>query len=92
MDRKAALLLVSRALALIQGISALIEVSYIPERLFAYLHYAIPVGQPGAYLPRLYQIETGFLFCRILIYLTLAVALWNCAPWVQNALMPERES
>jgi hypothetical protein len=92
MDRKAALLLVSRALALIQGIAALIGVTYLPERLFAYVHYATPLGQPRAYVTSLYQVETGSLFVRILIYLFLAVAFWNCAPWVQNALLPETES
>jgi hypothetical protein len=95
MDRKAALLLVSRALALIQGVCALIETSYLPERLYSYLHYAhqvaqvsVPVG--SLYLPSLYRVEVAFLFLRILIYLVLAVVFWNCAPWVENTLLPER--
>lgn len=96
MDRKAALILASRALALIQGICALIEISYIPERLFSYLHYAHMVGQAGAptnaaYLSTSYQLEAGFLLFRILIYLTLAVVFWNCAPWVQRIMLPESE-
>jgi len=94
MDRKAAVLLVSRALALIQGICALIETSYLPERLYSYLHYTHQVAQVSAsagsvYLPSLYCVEVAFLFLRILIYLVLAVAFWKCAPWIESALLPE---
>ena len=95
MNRKAAVLLVSRALALIQGISALIETCYLPERLYAYLHYTHQVAQVSAsagsvYLPNIYRVEVAFLFVRILIYLVLAVVFWKCAPWVESALLPER--
>ena len=95
MDRKAAVLLVCRALALIQGISALMETLYLPERLYSYLHYTHQVAQASnsvgsVYLPSLYRMEVAFLFVRILIYLVLAVVFWKCAPWLESALLPER--
>ena len=95
MNRKASVLLVSRALALIQGICALIETRYLPERLYSYLHYThqvalVSVSVGSIYLPNLYRVEVAFLFVRILIYLALAVVFWKCAPWVESALLPER--
>jgi hypothetical protein len=36
-------------------------------------------------------VEVGFLFLRIAIYPTLAVAFWKCAPWAERTLLPERE-
>jgi hypothetical protein len=97
MDRKTAVLLVSRALALVQGICALIETCYLPERLLSYFHYMRQAGPVhdlggGFYLLSLYRVEVLFLFVRIAIYMTLAFVFWKCAPWVQDALLPERAS
>jgi hypothetical protein len=96
MDRKAAVLLVSRALALIQGICALIETSYLPERIHSFLHYAhaaTEAGVPGSslYLVNSYRVTVAFLFVRIVIYLVLAVVFWKCPSWVESSLLPERE-
>jgi hypothetical protein len=96
MDQKAAVLLVSRALALLQGICALIEASYLPERIHSYLHYAraaAEAGVPGSalYLVNSYRVTVAFLFVRIAIYLALAMVFWKCPYWVESSLMPERE-
>ena len=39
MSRKDTLVLASRALALLLAVSALGEASYLPERLYSFLHY-----------------------------------------------------
>jgi hypothetical protein len=97
MQRKEAVRLVSRALSFIYLVFALYETTYLPERLFSYLHYSTEwrsAGGPSAnmYLPTLYRITVGFLLLRIAIYLALAVIFWTCAPWVERNLLPESES
>jgi hypothetical protein len=79
-----------------QGISALYEITYLPERLFAFLHYinkAKSLGASGTdfYFSTLSMVTVAFLFVRIVIFLLLAVIFWNCAPWVERILLPERE-
>ena len=96
MQRKEVVRLVSRALSLIWGVFALYDMTYLPERLFSYLHYTNEVRSVGSpsfamYLPTLYRIELGFLFVRLAIYLVLAVVFWNCGPWVGRTLLPGRE-
>jgi hypothetical protein len=96
MERREAVRLVSRALSVFFGVCALEETTYFPERLVSYLHYTHEwhaAGGPAAimYLPTLYRVEVGFLFLRIAIYPTLAVAFWKCAPWAERTLLPERE-
>jgi hypothetical protein len=96
MQRKEVVRLVSRALSIIYAVFAIYETTYLPERLFSYLHYTNEWQSAGGthanlYLPTLYRVSAGFLFLRIAIYLTLAVVFWNCAPWVERTLLPERE-
>lgn len=96
MPRKEGVLLASRALSIIFGVFALEEVTYLPERLFAFLHYTkdsklLEAASRSMYLPTLYRVEVGSLFVRIAIYLLLAVAFWNCRPWIERILLPERE-
>ena len=97
MQRKEAVRLVSRALSIIYLVCALSETTYLPERLFSYLHYtnewrSAGVPGPSMYLPTLYRITVGFLLVRIAIYLALAVVFWIGAPWVERTLLPERET
>ena len=94
MDRKEALRLGSRVLSIVFGVSALVETTYLPERLLSYLHYTNELASAGVrsgstYLPTLYRLEVGLLFLRITIYLILAVIFWNCAPLVERTLLPE---
>lgn len=96
MERKEVVHIASRAISIIFSASALCETTYLPERLFSYLHYTHEwhsAGAPAAimYLPTLYRIEVGFLFLRIAIYLALAAAFWGCTPWVVRTLLPESE-
>jgi hypothetical protein len=94
MTRSQAVVLVSRALSLLWGASGLDLVTYLPERLFSFSHYANGVASVGGsmsnyYLPTLYRIEVALLFVRIAIYLTLAVVFWKCGPWVERTLLPK---
>lgn len=96
MERKEAVRLVSRALSIFFGMCSAEATTYLPERLFSYVHYANQwrsVQGPGAsvFLPSLYRVEIGFLFLRIVIYLALAVVFWKCTPWVEHTLLPESE-
>ena len=49
MSREEAVLLMSRALACIQGITALLEAAYLPERFMTLHHYAqrLQIGDRG---------------------------------------------
>jgi hypothetical protein len=93
MTREDSVLLVSRALSLLWGATALVEATYLPERLFAFVHYANRVTEAGGvgadgYLPSLYRLEAGLLFGRVVIYLLLAFVFWRCGPWVVRTLLP----
>ncbi len=90
MNREVAVLLVSRALACIQGIYAVDDATYLPERLFSLHHYAL-LGQ-GDYLVSLYPLAVAFIFCRVAILLILTFAFWNCGPRIAQFLLPERKS
>ncbi len=95
MSRKDAVLLASRTLALLFIVSALIEVSYLPERLHSFLHY---VNQEPAsssviqYWRHYYLIALGFLIIRIIGFSLMALWLRKCAPEVEEALFPPEEN
>jgi hypothetical protein len=97
MSRKEAVLLVSRGLAMIQLISAFIEITTLPHRLVSLHHYTSRIGASTAtqsdYYFRSYdQVDIAFLFARIAGLLLFAFLFWNCGPWVERILLPERES
>lgn len=81
MERKEAVRLVSRALSVICGVSALEETTYLPERLLSYVRYE----------DEWHRVEIGSLFVRIAINLVLAVVFWKCTPWVESTLLSENE-
>jgi hypothetical protein len=96
MTRKEAVLLVSRALAIIQLISAIIESSYLPDRFISLYHYTVringaSVSQPDNYLRSYYQLIIAFIFMRIALLLVFAFLLWNCRPWIERILLPKCE-
>jgi hypothetical protein len=86
MTRKEALVLVSRALSVLSGISAAYETSYLPERLLSFFHYR-EIG--GEYLRELYGLTMAILFLRIALYVFLAFLFWKCGPWVERTLLPD---
>ena len=96
MNRKEAVHLVSRALSILFGASALIETAYLPERLYSFVFYANRAKSLSATVGDIHfygtdRIEVGFLFLRIAIYLLLATVFWKCAPWIEHFLIPESE-
>jgi hypothetical protein len=96
MNGKQVVRIVSRALSILFGVTALIETTYLPERLYSYVFYANRAKSLGAtvgdvHFYRTDRIEVGFLFLRIVIYLLLAMIFWKCAPWVERLLTSETE-
>ena len=80
MTRKEAVLLVSRALAVIQFITALLEILYLPERFISLNHHArvistIGASEVGNYFLTYDRVGMAFLFARIAGLLTLTLVL-----------------
>jgi hypothetical protein len=88
MSREEIVLLVSRAIAIIEAITALHYVTFVPDYLFSVNHYA-PV--PG-YLGTIHRIEVISLLVRIVGLSVLAWLFWQCGPWVAGLLFPTRET
>jgi hypothetical protein len=89
MSRKDAVVLASRALALLFAVWALGEASYLPERLHSFLHYINQ--EPGSstaiqYLRHYYLITLGFLVTRIVGFSLMARWLYKGGPEVEELL------
>jgi hypothetical protein len=91
MSRKEAVLLVSRALAIFQFVYALLEITYLPERLISLFGHASAAGSSGTddYFRSYDSVGVAFLLVRIVIQLVLTVVFWNCGPWIERVLLPE---
>jgi hypothetical protein len=91
MSRKDVVLLASRALAVLFIVSALIETSYLPERLHSFLRY---VNQEPAsssavqYWRHAYLISLGFLIVRIIGFSLMGLWLRKGGPEVEELLLP----
>ena len=91
MSKKDAVLLASRALALIFTVSALIEVSALPGRLYEFLYYAKQVHGSSPSYPYWQHYELialGFLITRIVGYSLMAMWLRKCGLEVEEFLLP----
>lgn len=84
MTREEIVRLISRALAVIQFVSALEEITYLPQRIYSVHHY---LGT-SSYLQTTYSLDVSSLFLRIAGLLTLAWIFWNCGPRIANLLLP----
>lgn len=96
MSRKEAVLLVSRALAMIQLVTVFIEITYLPGRLWYLYEYARLTGTwfvfgSNSLNTSREQLETAFLFARIAGLLFFAFLFWNCGPWIERVLLPGQE-
>jgi uncharacterized membrane protein len=96
MSRKEAVLLVSRALSILQLIYALMELTYLPVRLASLLHHTAHINAlwPSGYddfWGGYYRLDIAFLFARVTICLVVAFLFWNCGPWVERLLLPKTE-
>ena len=88
MSRNQIVLLVSRALAVIQAVSALFYVTSVPEYLYSLNHY----GSVPGYIGTIHRIEALALLIRIVGFSILAWLFWRCGPWVSGILFPVREA
>jgi hypothetical protein len=86
MTRKELVFLFGRAFALLLSTWALVEVSYLPERLFALSHRINErsVLTTHDYWSTYYLIVTVFLAVRIAALIIAAVLFWQCGPRVQS--------
>jgi hypothetical protein len=100
MTRKDAVVLASRALAVLFVVGAFAEASYLPEFLHSFRHY---INQEPSLSPSLqywrhyYVIRTGFLVVRIIGYFLIARWLYkgvrkskSCCRPLRLAKMPAR--
>ena len=94
MSRKELVLLLSRAFALLLISWALVEVSYLPERLFALSHHINErsVLATHDYWSSYYLIVTVFLVVRILAFLLAAALFGRCGPRVQALFSPREDN
>ena len=102
MTREETVLLVGRAVACMQGMYAVVDATYLPERFMALHHYlqrlqmALAAKDPGAfdletYYVSLERVEIAFFFGRIALLLLMALFFWNCGPRIARLLLPERK-
>jgi hypothetical protein len=90
MSRKDALVMASRALALLFAVSALVEASYLPEFLHSFRHYNnLEPGSSMAiqYWRHYYLIRSSFLVARIVGFFLLARWLFKGGPEVEELLL-----
>jgi hypothetical protein len=86
MTREEVVRLVSRAIAVTQFVSALEEITYLPQRMFSAHHYS-GLGS-ASYLQAIYSLDVSTLFLRIVGLLILAWVFWNCGPRIERMLLP----
>jgi hypothetical protein len=96
MTRKEAVLLVSRALAVIELVAALDVTTFLPAHFMSFLHYVRASQVPGHtaqvdYLLGYDEVDLMSLLVRIGGFLILAIILWKCGPWVERVLLPKQK-
>ncbi|MGA8502722.1 MAG: hypothetical protein WB683_14310 [Candidatus Sulfotelmatobacter sp.] len=91
MSRKDAVVLASRALALLFIVWALGEASRLPEYLHSFLHYVDENPVPSTFIEyrrHFYLIALGFLVIRIVGFSLLATWLYRGGPEVEELFSP----
>jgi len=85
MSKKELVLLASRAFALLLIVWAASDVTYLPERLFEFLHYVTrrSVLQQHDYLSSYYLLATALIVLRIIALFVAAAAFWKCGPRIE---------
>jgi hypothetical protein len=94
MSRKEIVLVVSRAFALLLMSTALLEVTYLPERLFALSHHLSQSSVLVAhdYWSTYYSIIIVFLVLRTLALFLAAALFWRCGSWVEALFSPQQKN
>ncbi len=89
MSRRDALVLVSRAVAVLWSVSASVEVSYLPSYIDSFRHYAEGATNYSAqYWHHHYLLALGFLIARIVGYSLMSLWLFRCGPDIEELLLP----
>jgi len=85
MSKKELVLLASRAFALLLIVWAASDVTYLPERLFEFLHYVTrrSVLQQHDYLSSYYLLVTFLNVLRTVVFFVAATAFWKCGPRIE---------
>lgn len=94
MSRKETALLVSRAFALLLTTWALVDVTYLPERLFALSHHMSLRSALAThdYWSSYYLIITAFSLVRILALFLAAALFWRCGPRAEALFSPQQDN
>jgi hypothetical protein len=92
MSKREIVVMVSRALAVIQIVTTLLEVTYLPQELLSLFHHIFPLQTPvfGDYLSRYYMEVVLALIVRIAICSFAAILLWKCGPDIERWLLPSK--
>src|ERR1700690_2562683 len=91
MSRADAILLASRALAVLLTVWALSEVSYLPGSVYAFLHYSnVELATPTStlYYRHANLISLSFLVTRLIGYTLMARWLYRGGPDIEDLLLP----
>ena len=90
MSKKELLQLVSRAFALLLLSWLLLDITYMPEKLFTLFHHQSQssVLATHDYWSSLYLIETIFYAVRLLALSFAAAWFWKCGPRVEALFSP----
>src|ERR1017187_6909965 len=93
MSRKDTVILISRALAIMHLIFAIIEITYLPVRYMSFFHHAnrmsvLDTPTYDAYYRTYYGVDIALLLVRVAIELTVALLFWKCGPWIERILLP----
>jgi len=92
MSKKELVLLVSRAFALLLVTWALVEVTYLPDRVLALSHHlrqSSVLATSRDYWSSYYLILTVFSVVRMLALFFAAVLFWRCGPRVEALFSPQ---
>jgi len=92
-SKEEVVLLVSRTIAIIQCITAMIEITYLPERVKSLNHHS--AGRSWLvpdYFTSLYSLGVSVLCFRIAGLLVLTWIFWKCGPWLRRLLLPDQKN
>ena len=93
MSRKDLVMLVSRAFALLLITWALVDVTYMPDRLFSLFHHLSLRSALATYdyWSRYYLILTVSGVVRMLALFLAAALFWKCGPRVEALFSPQQD-
>lgn len=94
MSQREAIRLASRAIAVIQFITALLDLTYLPVRFMSLSHYTarpemLLPSPSDSYYMSYDRLDIGLLFLRVALLFLLTWLFWNCGPWIERILLPD---